>query len=41
MEILATFDGSKCSEAIIPQLEWMARAARRPFHAPVDCPPAP
>lgn len=25
MKILATFDGSKCSEAIVPQLEWMAR----------------
>ena len=25
MEILATFDGSKCSEAILPQLEWLAR----------------
>jgi nucleotide-binding universal stress UspA family protein len=24
MKILATFDGSKCSEAIVPQLEWMA-----------------
>ncbi len=24
MEILATFDGSTCSEAIIPQLRWMA-----------------
>jgi nucleotide-binding universal stress UspA family protein len=24
MKILATFDGSKCSEAILPQLEWMA-----------------
>jgi len=24
MEILATFDGSTCSEAIIPQLGWMA-----------------
>jgi nucleotide-binding universal stress UspA family protein len=24
MKVLATFDGSKCSEAILPQLEWMA-----------------
>lgn len=25
MKILATFDGSACSEVIVPQLEWMAR----------------
>jgi nucleotide-binding universal stress UspA family protein len=25
MKILATFDGSKCSEAIVPHLEWLAR----------------
>ncbi|MEX2247966.1 MAG: universal stress protein [Dehalococcoidia bacterium] len=31
MKILAAFDGSKCSEAIVPQLEWMARLSDAQF----------
>ena len=42
MKILATFDGSKCSEAIVPQLEWLARLDGAEFtflsiaHQPFD-----
>ncbi len=31
MKILATFDGSKCSEVVVPQLEWLARLGDADF----------
>ena len=41
MKILATFfDGSRCSEAIVPQLEWMARIPDGQFTFYRSPPPA-